>query len=307
MCCANSDDDGEMTAMIELQGLTKRFGSTVAVDDLSASIGSGSVTAFLGPNGAGKTTTLRMLLGLVAPTAGTATIDGKRYCELAEPVREVGALLEASGFHPGRTAIDHLRGLAVAARLPPDAPMRALAEVGLASDAKRKVGAFSLGMRQRLGFAAAILGEPRVLVLDEPSNGLDPQGIRWLRGYLRELADNGRTVFVSSHVLAEVEQIADKVLMIASGRVVRSSGLAELRAEAGVLTAVRSPEVDRLRALLEAAGYRVRAVAQDELVVDGRPEAVGELAAAQQIVLHRLFETGGLEDVFIRLTRGDGS
>jgi ABC-2 type transport system ATP-binding protein len=296
-----------MTATIELRGLTRRFGATVAVDDLTATVGPGSVTAFLGPNGAGKTTTLRMLLGLVAPTAGTATIDGKRYCELAEPVREVGALLEASGFHPGRTALDHLRGLAVAARLPRDAPMRALAEVGLASEVKRRVGAFSLGMRQRLGLAAAILGEPRVLVLDEPANGLDPQGIRWLRGYLRDLADEGRTVFVSSHVLAEVEQIADEVLMIASGRLVRSSTLAELRAEAGVVTGVRSPDIDRLRALLEAAGYRFRGVAQDELVVDGRPEAVGELAAEHQIVLHRLFESGGLEDVFIRLTRGDGS
>ena len=293
-----------MTATIELRGLTKRFGATIAVDALTASLGPGSITAFLGPNGAGKTTTMRMLLGLVSPTAGAATIDGKRYCELAEPAREVGALLEASGFHPGRTAVDHLRALAVAARLPSDAPMRALAEVDLAKEAGRRVGAFSLGMRQRLGLAAAILGEPRVLVLDEPANGLDPQGIRWLRSYLRGLADDGRTVFVSSHVLAEVEQIADEVLMIARGRLVRAGSLADLRAEAGVVTRVRSPEVDRLRTLLEAAGYGIRSVAQDELAVDGPPEAVGELAAERHIVLHGLFETAGLEEGFIRLTQG---
>ena len=162
-------------------------------------------------------------------------------------------------------------------------------------------------MRQRLGLAAAILGDPRVLVLDEPANGLDPQGIRWLRGYLRGLADRGRTVFVSSHVLGEVEQIADEVLMIARGRMVRSGSLADLRAEAGVVTAVRSPEIDRLRPLLEASGYDVRSAAEDELIVDGRPEAVGELAAAHRIVLHGLVETGGLEEVFIRLTGEDRS
>ena len=216
----------------------------------------------------------------------------------------MGALLEASGFHPGRTAFDHLRTLAVAARLPRDAPARVLGEVGLTADGGRRVGSFSLGMRQRLGLAAAMLGDPPVLVLDEPTNGLDPQGIRWLRGYLRELADAGRTVLVSSHVLAEVEQIADDVLLIARGRLVRSTSLAELRTEAGIGTGVRTPELGRLRSLLEAAGYGVRQVATDELVVDGAPELVGEFAATHQVVLHRLFETGGLEDVFIRLTEG---
>jgi ABC-2 type transport system ATP-binding protein len=162
-------------------------------------------------------------------------------------------------------------------------------------------------MRQRLGLAAAILGDPRVLVLDEPANGLDPQGIRWLRGYLRRLATDGRTVLVSSHALSEVEQIADKVLMIARGRLVRSGSLADLRAEAGVVTGVRSPEIDRLRTLLVAAGYGVRGVAEDELVVDGPPQVVGELAAASQIVLHGLFETGGLEEAFIGLTQEDAS
>jgi ABC-2 type transport system ATP-binding protein len=293
-----------MATTIELRGLTKRFGATVAVDDLTARVLPGSVTAFLGPNGAGKTTTLRMLLGLVAPTTGMATIGGRCYDELPEPVREVGALLEASGFHPGRTAFDHLRTLAAAARLPRDAPARVLAEVGLTADGDRRVSSFSLGMRQRLGLAAAMLGDPPVLVLDEPTNGLDPQGIRWLRSHLRELADEGRTVLVSSHVLAEVEQIADDVLMIARGRLVRAVSLAELRTEAGISTAVRSPDIERLSDLLAAAGYDVRQVAGDGLVVDAAPGLVGELAAKHRLVLHRLFETGSLEEVFIRLTGG---
>jgi ABC-2 type transport system ATP-binding protein len=292
---------------IELRALTKRFGTTLAVDELTASVTPGSVTAFLGPNGAGKTTTLRMLLGLAAPTSGTATVNGRRYDELSEPLREVGALLEASGFHPGRTAFDHLRAMAVAARLHGDAPTRVLTEVGLAADGDRKVGSFSLGMRQRLGLAAAMLGDPPVLVLDEPTNGLDPQGIRWLRGSLRRLADEGRTVLVSSHVLAEVEQIADDVLMIAQGRLVRSARLAELRAEAGIGTGVRSPEIGRLCGLLKAAGYGIRQVAHDEVMVDAAPALIGELAATHQVVLHRLFETGRLEDVFIRLTKGVAS
>src|SRR6266567_3492126 len=225
------DAGARSEAIIEFRGLTKRFGATVAVDDLTATISAGRVTAFLGPNGAGKTTTLRMLLGLVAPTAGTATIAGRRYDEFAEPVRAVGALLEAPGFHPGRTAFDHVRALAVAARLPRDAPARVLAEADLMAAADQRVGSFSLGMRQRLGLAVAVLGDPAVLVLDEPTNGLDPQGIRWLRGHLRRLADDGRTVLVSSHALAEVEQIADDVLVIVRGRLVRSASLAALRAE----------------------------------------------------------------------------
>jgi ABC-2 type transport system ATP-binding protein len=290
-------------AIIELRALTKKFEATVAVDDLTARVSAGRITAFLGPNGAGKTTTLRMLLGLVAPTAGTATIAGRRYDEFREPVREVGALLEAPGFHPGRTAFDHVRALAVAARLPRDAPARVLAEVDLMSAADRKVGSFSLGMRQRLGLAVAMLGDPPVLVLDEPANGLDPQGIRWLRGHLRRLADDGRTVLVSSHVLAEVEQIADDVLVIVRGRLVRSASLAALRAEAAVGVRVRSPQTGRLCGLLKAAGHGVCQGSPAELAVDGAtPEFVGELAARHQIVLHRLVETERLEEVFIRLT-----
>ena len=290
-----------MTAAVELSGLTKSFGNVRAVDDVSAVIAAGQVTAFLGPNGAGKTTTLRMLLGLVAPTSGTATFGGRRYDQLPDPVRHVGAVLEASGYHPGRTALDHLRVLATAARLAQEAPMRVLADTGLAENARRRVGEFSLGMRQRLGLAAAMLGDPTVLVLDEPTNGLDPQGVRWLRGYLRQLADEGHTVLVSSHALSEVEQTADHVLLIAKGRLVRSSTLTALRAEAGVGCRVRTPEPARLSTVLDAAGHRYRPV-DEELAVHATPEQVGELAAAHGIVLHRLTATAGLEDAFFRLT-----
>jgi len=287
--------------MIELHGLSKSFGIVRAVDDVTAVVEAGQVTAFLGPNGAGKTTTLRMLLGLVAPTRGSATFGGRRYDEIPDPVRHVGAVLEASGFHPGRTALDHLRVLATAARLPRDAPMRALADTGLEDAARRRVGEFSLGMRQRLGLAAAMLGDPAVLVLDEPTNGLDPQGIRWLRGYVRQLADEGRTVLVSSHALSEVEQTADHVLLIVEGRLIRSSTLAALRAEAGVGCRVRTPEPERLSTVLAAAGHRVRTEDED-LAVDTAAEQVGELAATHRIVLHRLNPTAGLEEAFFHLT-----
>lgn len=244
-----------MSGAVELSGLTKSFGDVRAVDDVSAVAAPGEVTALLGPNGAGKTTTLRMLLGLVAPSSGAATFGGRRYDELPDPARHVGAVLEASGCHPGRTALDHLRVLATAARLPQDAPGRVLAETGLAADARRRVGEFSLGMRQRLGLAAAMLGDPAVLVLDEPTNGLDPPGVRWLRGYVRRLADEGRTVLLSSHALSEVEQTADHVLVLVHGRLVRSSSLAAIRAEAGVGSRVRTPDPDRLGAAFDAAGH----------------------------------------------------
>jgi ABC-2 type transport system ATP-binding protein len=290
-----------VTAAIELSGLTKSFGQVRAVDGVNALIEAGKVTAFLGPNGAGKTTTLRMLLGLVAPTAGTATFAGRRYDKLPDPVRHVGAVLEASGCHPGRTALDHLRVLATAARLEKGAPMRVVADTGLEQDARRRIGEFSLGMRQRLGLAAAMLGDPAVLVLDEPTNGLDPQGIRWLRSYVRQLADEGRTVLLSSHALSEVEQTADHVLLIAKGRLIRSSTLAALRAEAGVGCRVRTPEPERLCTVLAAACYRFR-VHADELAVDAATKQVGELAATHRIVLHRLTPTAGLEEAFFRLT-----
>ena len=292
-----------MSTTLVFDHLTKHFGATTAVEDLSATVRPGRVTAFLGPNGAGKTTTLRMLLGLVRPTSGSATFDGRTYAELADPVREVGTLLEATGFHPGRRARDHLRVLTTAARLAPDRPDQVLGQVGLVDAAERKVGGFSLGMRQRLGLAAALLGDPPVLVLDEPANGLDPQGIRWLRSFLRELAAQGRTVLVSSHVLPEVEQTADDVLVLARVRLVEQGRLADLRAGAATGTTVRSPDAARLVELLTAAGLPGSWVTTEELRVQAPPEQVGELAAEHGVVLHRLAPTaGGLEDVFLALT-----
>ena len=291
-----------MTAAIELNGLAKSFGDVSAVHDVSAVARPGEVTALLGPNGAGKTTTLRMLLGLVEPDQGRATFGGNRYDELREPTRQVGAVLEASGYHPGRTALDHLRILTLASGLHREAPERVLAQTGLSADARRRVGAFSLGMRQRLGIAAAMLGDPGVLVLDEPTNGLDPPGVRWLRGYLRGLADEGRTVLLSSHALSEVELIADHVLVMARGRLLRSSSLAELRAEAGVGSTVRTPDPGRLAAALDAAGHTHRRT-DEGLAVDATPEQVGELAALHRIVLYGLAGTADLEKAFFRLTQ----
>jgi ABC-2 type transport system ATP-binding protein len=289
-----------VTVAVELKGVTKSFGPVHAVDDVSAMARPGEVTALLGPNGAGKTTTLRMLLGLVALDKGTATFGGQNYAELSSPVRQVGAVLEASGYHPGRTARGHLEVLTTASGLPKDAPERVLAEVELTADAGRRVGGFSLGMRQRLGLASAMLGDPGVLVLDEPTNGLDPPGVRWLRGYVRRLADEGRTVLVSSHALSEVELTADHVLVLAKGKLLRSSSLAEMRAEAGVGSRVRTPDPDRLCAVLDAAGHTYRQT-DEGLAVDATPEQVGELAALHSIVLHGLAGTADLEQAFFRL------
>jgi ABC-2 type transport system ATP-binding protein len=290
---------------IALSGLTKSFGGAPVVDHVSAVARPGEVTALLGPNGAGKTTTLRMLLGLVAPSSGTATLGGRRYADLSHPVRQVGAVLEASGYHPGRTALDHLRILTTAAGLPREAPARVLAETELSADARRLVGEFSLGMRQRLGLATAMLGDPAALVLDEPTNGLDPQGVRWLRGYVRRLADEGRTVVLSSHALSEVELTADHVLVLSDGRLVRSATLAALRAEAGVGSTVRTPVPDRLAAVLDAAGHGYRR-AEDVLEVDATPEQVGELAGRHGVVLHGLAGTADLEQAFFRLVQEPG-
>jgi ABC-2 type transport system ATP-binding protein len=215
---------------IEVSGLTKRFGQVTAVGDLSFSVAYGRITGFLGPNGAGKTTTLRSLLGLIAPDAGTATIGGCRYAELADPVHAVGALLDASAVHPGRTGRDHLRVLAAAAAIPDSRAGELLDRVGLAHAAGQRVGRYSLGMRQRLGLAATLLGDPAVLVLDEPANGLDPQGIRWLRDQLRSLTAEGRAVLISSHGLAEVAQTADDIVIIAGGRSIAQAPLDALLA-----------------------------------------------------------------------------
>jgi len=285
---------------IELRELSKSFGAVRAVDRVSAVAKPGQVTALLGPNGAGKTTILRMLLGLVAPSTGSATFGGNRYYELTDPVRRVGAVLEAAGWYPGRTARDHLHILATASQLPADAPERVLAMTGLADAAGRRVGEFSLGMRQRLGLAAAMLGDPEVLVLDEPTNGLDPPGLKSLREHLRQLADQGRTVLVSSHALGEVEQIADHVLVLAHGQLLRSATLSELRAEAGVGSRIRTPEPDRLVTAVRSAGHQCSPVDND-LLVDATPEQVGEIAARHGLVLHQLMPTIDLEHVFFRL------
>jgi ABC-2 type transport system ATP-binding protein len=294
---------------ITIEGLGKRFGAVVAVDGLSFEVDQGTVTGFLGPNGAGKTTTLRMLLGLVAPTAGSARIDGRPYRELAEPTRHVGAALEASSFHPGRTARNHLRVVATAAGLPLSRADEVLTQVGLAEAASRRVRGFSLGMRQRLGLATALLGDPAVLVLDEPANGLDPEGIHWLRGFLRHLADQGRTVLVSSHGLAEVAQTVDQVVIIARGRLITQSTLADLTSRTGQLVRVRTPQAAALRPLLAAQGIHAELVGTDLLTaVDTSAEAVGRTAAAAGVVLHEMTtEHSNLEEVFLELTTNQGA
>ena len=294
--------------VITIEGLTKRFGDVVAVDDLSFEVDQGTVVGFLGPNGAGKTTTLRTLLGLVAPTAGSASIDGRPYRELTDPIRHVGAVLEASSYHPGRTARNHLLVVATAAGLPPQRADQVLAQVGLADAARRRVGGFSLGMRQRLGLATALLGDPAVLVLDEPANGLDPEGIHWLRGFLRHLADQGHTVLVSSHVLAEVAQTVDQVVIIARGRLVTQSTLAALTARTGQLVRVRTPQAAALRRLLATHGTQAELAEADQLTVAGTStEVVGQAAAAAGIVIYEMTtEHSNLEEVFLELTKQGG-
>jgi ABC-2 type transport system ATP-binding protein len=296
-------------AVITIQGLTKRFGEVVAVDDLSFEVDQSTVVGFLGPNGAGKTTTLRTLLGLVSPSAGTARIDGKLYRELADPIRQVGAVLEAASFHPGRSARNHLRVVATAAGLPLDRTDQVLDQVGLIQAARRRVGGFSLGMRQRLSLATALLGDPQVLILDEPANGLDPEGVHWLRGLLRQLADQGRTVLVSSHVLAEVAQTVDQVVIIAAGRLVTQSTLAALTARTDQLVRVRTPQAEGLRSLLAAQGIQANPDGADQLLAAGTTtETVGKAAAAAGIVIYEMgAERSNLEDVFLQLTTQQGA
>ncbi|MEP6909712.1 MAG: ABC transporter ATP-binding protein [Actinomycetota bacterium] len=295
--------------MIEVEHLTKRFGKTVAVDDLSFKVREGVITGFLGPNGAGKTTTLRIILGLVHPTAGTATVKERLYRQLEAPTQEVGAVLEASDFHPGRSGRNHLRVLATVTGIPRSRVEEVLEIVDLKEAAGRRAGGYSLGMRQRLSLAGALLGDPKVLILDEPANGLDPQGIRWLRELLRALATEGRTIFISSHVLAELEQIVDEVVIIHRGKFVAQATTAELVARASGGIRVRSPEADRLRVALEEAGIKVASSEGDLLtVVDSAAPRVGEIAAAKGIVLHELVaESSSLEQAFLDLTGGEES
>jgi ABC-2 type transport system ATP-binding protein len=300
-------------ALVEIRSLTKRFGSVTAVDELTFDVLRGQVVGFLGPNGAGKTTTMRALLGLVRPTSGTATIAGRPYAELGEPMKAAGAVLEATSYHPARRALDHLQILATTARVPVARAAEALDEVGLSAYGGRKVGEFSLGMRQRLALAAALLGKPELLVLDEPANGLDPEGIQWLRGFLRYHAQQGGTVLLSSHVLSEVAQIVDEVVIIARGRLVTHAPVEELINRASDQVMVRSPDAERLIDELIARGHRVDVTGpQGFTVADATSDAVGALAAETGAVLHELTPLrSNLEDVFMQLTadegvRGDG-
>jgi ABC-2 type transport system ATP-binding protein len=292
---------------VEVRGLSKSFGAVRAVSDLSFTVEPGAVTGFLGPNGAGKTTTLRMVLGLERPDAGTAGFDGVPYTDLPSPVRTVGAVLETA-FHPARSGRNHLRVYCRAAGLPVTRADEVLAQVGLADAGRRRAGGYSLGMRQRLALATALLGDPPVLVLDEPANGLDPEGIHWLRGFLRHLAhEEGRTVLVSSHLLAEMEQTADRVVIVGAGRLVREGSLTELRSGAqGGAVLVRSPEAGRLAEVLGAAGFAVTPSEDGRVTVSGTtPDAVGAQAFRAGVELHELrAETSGLEELYFRLTAG---
>jgi ABC-2 type transport system ATP-binding protein len=292
--------------VIEVRDLSKRYGDVRAVDDLSFRAEPGTITGFLGPNGAGKSTTLRAALGLVHPDAGGVTVLGVPYRRLDQPLHRVGAVLEASEVHPGRSGRNHLRILATAARIPRSRVDEVLGLVELSAAARRRVKGYSLGMRQRLGLASALLGDPEVLVLDEPANGLDPAGIRWLRDLLRSLAAEGRTILLSSHVLAEVSQTVDRVVIIHRGKLVRQGSIAEVLAGAEGATRVRSPDAKRLAELLSARGSTVTDLGNGTLAADTPPEQVGELAAANGVVLHELTkEQATLEEVFFELTGGE--
>ena len=292
--------------VVEVRGLTKTFGPVRAVDDLSFTVQPGRVTGFLGPNGAGKTTTLRMLLGLATADAGTATIGGLRYADRPAPAHHVGAALEAASFHPGRTARDHLRVYTPQVGVTDSRADEVLGLVGLADAARRRVGGFSMGMRQRLALATTLLGDPQVLLLDEPANGLDPEGIAWLRQFLRYLAGQGRTVLVSSHVLSEVEQTVDDVIIIAKGRLVHQSSLGDLEALARPAVRIVSPDADGLAALVAEQGWTpsTRFDAPNVAVVyDLQLPVVGAAAFARGLQLHELSPAGtSLEELFLQLT-----
>jgi ABC-2 type transport system ATP-binding protein len=291
--------------MIEAEGLTKRYGHTLAVDDLSFSVQPGRVTGFLGPNGAGKSTTMRMILGLDAPDGGRVLVDGRPYRSLREPLRVVGALLDAKWVHPNRSARAHLKWLARSNRLPEKRVDEVLDLVGLGAVANRRAGGFSLGMSQRLGIAGALLGDPRVLLFDEPVNGLDPEGILWIRQFMQELAVQGRTVFVSSHLLSEMALTAQDLVVIGRGKMIMQCSTADFIREAGEASVrVRSPQLDTLRLALLDKGFEPT-VKDGELTVAGgvSTDQVGEIAAANNVVLHELSaQTGSLEQAFMRMT-----
>ena len=291
--------------MIEAQHVTKRYGDKVAVDDLSFLVQPGVVTGFLGPNGAGKSTTMRMILGLDAPTKGTITVNGRPFSEHTRPLQEVGALLEARGVHPGRSARNHLLAMAATAGIGADRVDEVIDMVGLSDVAAKRVGAFSLGMGQRLGIASALLADPDVLILDEPVNGLDPDGVRWIRNLLRGFADEGRTVFLSSHLMSEMALTADHVIVIGRGRLLRDQSMADFIASAGAsVVRVRSPEAGRLADILRPHATVIDMVDEGTLELQGlSSDDIGIAAAAAQITLFELAtRAGSLEEAYMVLT-----
>jgi ABC-2 type transport system ATP-binding protein len=295
-----------MIPVIEVTQLVKKYGDTTAVDHLSFSVQPGKITGFLGPNGAGKSTTMRLILGLDRPSSGTALIEGKPYRDLPDPLRYVGALLEARAVHPGRTAFNHLLYLAQTQDIPKTRVTEVLELVGLGAAAGKRTKGFSLGMSQRLGIAAALLGDPKLLILDEPVNGLDPEGIFWIRTLLKALAADGRTVFISSHLMNEMAVTADHLVVIGHGRLVADCPVDEFIdqfSEQSVL--VRTPQPERLSAAVETIGGKVRGKSDGALIVTGvEAPAIGEAAAADQIVLHELSpQRASLEEAFMELTR----
>ncbi|WP_369635711.1 ABC transporter ATP-binding protein [Nocardia sp. JMUB6875] len=297
--------------MIELRGLTKHYGQTVAVSDLSFTVQPGQVTGFLGPNGAGKSTTMRMILGLDTPTSGTALINGKPYQELKKPLETVGALLDAKWVHPNRSARSHLRWMAASNDIPQSRVEEVLRLVGLTEVAGKSAGGFSLGMSQRLGLAGALLGDPQVLLFDEPVNGLDPEGILWIRRFMQRLAAEGRTVLVSSHLLSEMAQTAEHLVVIGRGKLIADTTTKDFIEKASEQSVrVRSPQLDQLRSLLTSNGMTVREDGAESdgpaLVVAGvTSDAVGKLAGANDITLYELSpQRASLEEAFMRMTGG---
>ncbi|HEY3001926.1 MAG TPA: ABC transporter ATP-binding protein [Kribbellaceae bacterium] len=296
--------------MIEAAGLTKHYGKTVAVDNLSFSVKPGKVTGFLGPNGAGKSTTMRMILGLDTPTGGDVRIDGRHYRDLHRPLTKIGALLDAKWVHPNRSARAHLRWMAASNKLPDKRVDEVLDLVGLTSVAGKRAGGYSLGMSQRLGIAGALLGDPEVLLFDEPVNGLDPEGIVWIRNFMHRLADEGRTVFVSSHLLSEMSLTAEELVVIGRGKLIAQCSTTEFVDRAsGTTVKVRSPQLDQLQDLLKRENLAARLETADDgakaLFVEGEvtTDTIGELAAAQQITLHELtLQRGSLEQAFMQMT-----
>ncbi|MFJ8541176.1 ABC transporter ATP-binding protein [Streptomyces sp. NPDC093586] len=291
--------------MIELEGLTKRYGEKVAVDDLTFTVRPGIITGFLGPNGAGKSTTMRMVLGLDRPTSGDVRIDGRRYDQLKDPLTYIGALLDAKAMHGGRSAYNHLLCLAQANGIPSRRVHEVLDTVGLTAVAKKKAKGFSLGMGQRLGIAGALLGDPRILMFDEPVNGLDPEGIHWIRTLMKTLAAQGRTVFVSSHLMSEMALTADHLVVIGQGRLLADTSMAEFIEEnSRGYVRIRTPQRERLLDVLHDAGITVVESGAEVLEVDGdMSEAIGELAARNRIVLHELSpQRASLEEAFMQLT-----